>query len=195
MAKIPRKLGDLLVENGLLTEAQLLEALETQRREKKLLGEIIVDLGFTTKEKLDSTLARQYGSRLGEFLIGRGLISFDQLQSAMDEQRNSMKSLGEILIDKGYIAEADLMEGLSLEYNLPYVRLAEQDISPEAVSCIPMDALRKYCVFPIRVENNMLVVATANPEDFIAESDLKFLSGMYVKFVLSSKSEILSFLE
>ncbi|MDD5019048.1 MAG: hypothetical protein PHH75_04330 [Candidatus Omnitrophica bacterium] len=195
MAKIPKKLGELLVENGLLTEKQLLEALETQRRDKKFLGEIIVDLGFTTKEKLDSTLARQYGSRLGEFLIGRGLISFDQLQAALDEQRNSMKSLGEILIDKGYIAESDLMEGLSMQYNMPFVRLSEQDISPEAVSSVPMDALRKYCVFPIRVENNMLVVATSNPEDFIAESDLKFLSGMYIKFVLSSKSEILSFLE
>ena len=195
MTKIPRKLGELLVENGLLTESQLLEALETQKREKRLLGEIIVELGFTTKDKLDGTLARQYGSRLGEFLISRNLISFDQLQMALDEQKNSAKSLGEILIDKGYIAEADLMEGLSRQHNLPYVKLSEQDISPEAVSRVPMDALRKYCVFPIRVENNMLVVATANPEDFIAESDLKFLSGMYVTFVLSSKSEILSFLE
>ncbi|MFA5038441.1 MAG: hypothetical protein WC732_02035 [Candidatus Omnitrophota bacterium] len=195
MAKIPKKLGELLVENGLLTERQVVEALETQKREKKYLGSIIVELGFTTQEKLDSTLARQYGSRLGEFLIEKGLISFDQLHVAMDEQKNSMKSLGEILIDKGYVTEMDLMEGLSRQYSIPYVKLSEQEISPEAVSSVPMDALRKYCVFPIRMENNQLVVATANPEDFIAESDLKFLSGKYIKFVLSSKSEILSFLE
>lgn len=195
MTRIPRKLGELLIENGILTEKQLLQALETQKKEKKFLGTIIVELGFTTQDKLDTTLARQYGSRLGEFLIQKGLITFDQLHVALEEQKNSMKSIGEILIDKGYVTESDLMEGLSREYNIPYVKLSEQDISPEAVASVPMDALRKYCVFPIKVEDNQLVVATTNPEDFIAESDLKFLSGKYIKFVLSSKSEILSFLE
>ena len=195
MAKIPRKLGELLVENGLLTEQQLLEALETQKKERKLLGEIIVELGFTTRENLDATLARQYGSKLGEILIGKGLISFEQLEQALDEQKNSPKSLGEILIDKGYVTEADLMDGLARQYNLPYVRLSSYEINPEVVSKVPLDALKKYCVFPIDIDNNMLVVATANPEDFIAESDLKFLSGMYVKFVLASRSELLSYLE
>ena len=195
MAKIPRKLGELLVENGLLTEQQLLEALETQKKERKLLGEIIVGLEFTTRENLDATLARQYGSKLGEILIGKRLISFEQLEQALDEQKNSPKSLGEILIDKGYVTEADLMDGLARQYNLPYVRLSSYEINPEVVSKVPLDALKKYCVFPIDIDNNMLVVATANPEDFIAESDLKFLSGMYVKFVLASRSELLSYLE
>jgi type IV pilus assembly protein PilB len=195
MTKIPRKLGELLVENGLLTEQQLLAALETQKKEKKLLGQLIVDLGFTTQEKLDAALARQYGSRLGEILIDKGLISFDQLQQSLDEQKNSVKTLGEILIEKGYLTEADLMEGLVKQYQLPYVKLSTYEIKPEVVSKIPLDALKKYCVFPIDIENNMLVVATANPEDFIAESDLKFLSGMYIKFVLASRSELLSYIE
>lgn len=195
MTKIPRKLGELLVENGVLTEEQLMGALDAQKKERKLLGEIIVDLGFTTRENLDAVLARQYGSKLGEILIGKGLISFERLEQALDEQKNSSKSLGEILIDKGYVTEADLMDGLAKQYNLPYVRLSNYEINPDVASRIPLDALKKYCVFPIDIDNNMLVVATANPEDFIAESDLKFLSGMYIKFVLASRSELLSYLE
>lgn len=193
--KVPRKLGEMLVENGLLTESQLLEALQTQNRERKLLGEIIIQQGYTTKEKLDAALARQYGSKLGEILINKGLITFDQLLQCFEEQKNSSKSIGEILIDKGFMKEADLMEGLSKQYNIPYVKLSNYDINPDAVSKIPLDALKKYCVFPINVEDSMLVVATSNPEDFIAESDLRFLSGMYIKFVLASKSDLLSFLE
>jgi len=195
MMKIPKRLGELLVENGILTEAQLLEALTVQKKERKLLGEIIVELGFATREKLDAALARQYGSKLGEILIGKGLISFEQLQAAFEEQRNSPKSLGEILIDKGFVAEADLIEGLAKQYNMSYVKLANFEINPEAVAKIPLDALKKYCVFPVAIEDNMLVVATANPEDVVAESDLRFLSGMYIKFVLASKSELLSYLE
>lgn len=195
MAKVPKKLGELLVENGILTESQLLEVLQTQKRSQKLLGEIIVELGYATKEKLDAALARQYGSRLGEILIDKNLITFDQLRISIDEQRNSLKSLGEILVEKGFVSETDIVEGLSKQYNIPYVKLSNYEINPHAVSKVPLDALKKYCVFPIDIENNMLVVATANPEDFIAESDLRFLSGMYIKFVLTLKSELLSYLE
>lgn len=184
-----------MVENGILTEAQLLEALQAQKKERKLLGEVIVILGYATKEKLDEALARQYGSKLGEILIGKGLITFDQLQEAIDEQKKSLKSLGEVLIERGYVAEADLIEGLSKQYGIPYVKLSNYEINPDAVGKVPLDALKKYSVFPIDVKDNMLVVATANPEDFIAESDLRFLSGMYIKFVLASKSELLSYLE
>ena len=193
--KVPRKLGEMLVENGLLTESQLLEAIQTQKRDRKLLGEIIVNQGYTTQEKLDAALARQYGSKLGEILINKGIISFDQLQQAFEEQKNSSKSVGEILIDKGLVKEADLMDGLSKQYNMPYVKLSNYEINPEAVAKIPLDALKKYSVFPINIEDNMLVVATSNPEDFIAESDLRFLSGMYIKFVLASRSDLLSYLE
>ncbi len=193
--RVPRKLGELLVENNILTEQQLLDALEAQKEKRGLLGEIIVELGFTTKEKLDAALARQYGSKLGEILINKRLISFEQLERILDEQKNSLKSIGEILIDKGFVSEADLMEGLSKQYNIPYIRMSDYEINPEAISKVPLDALKKYCVFPINIESNMLVVATSNPEDFIAESDLRFLSGMYIRFVLASKSEILSYLE
>ncbi len=195
MPKIPQKLGELLVENGVVTEEQLLAALEEQRKNRRLLGEIIVERGFTTKEKLDATLAHQYGSVLGKILIEKGYVTFEQLENAMEDQKSSSKTLGEILIDRGYVAETDLMDGLSQQYKIPFVRLATYAISPEAVGKVPLDALKKYCVFPLDVQDNMLVVATANPEDFIAESDLRFLSGMYIKFVLASRSELLSFLE
>ncbi len=195
MTKIPQKLGELLVSNGLLTEEQLVAALEEQKEKRRLLGEIIIDCGYTTKEKLEAVLAHQYGSVLGEILIKKGHVTFEQLQNAMEDQKSSSKTLGEILIDRGYVAESDLMDGLSQQYKIPYVRLATHQINPEAVGKVPFDALKKHCVFPIDVQDNMLVVATCNPEDFIAESDLRFLSGMYIRFVLAARSELLSFLE
>ncbi len=122
-------------------------------------------------------------------------MTFEQLQNAMEDQKSSSKTLGEILIDRGYVAETDLIDGLSKQYKIPYVRLATYEINPAAVGKVPLDALKKYCVFPIDVQDNMLVVATCNPEDFVAESDLRFLSGMYVRFVLASRSELISFIE
>ena len=48
MSRIPKRLGEVLVENKILTEPQLLEALNVQRRDRKFLGEIIVELGYLT---------------------------------------------------------------------------------------------------------------------------------------------------
>jgi len=195
MPKVPQRLGELLVNSGIVTEEQLLAALEDQKKNRRLLGEIIVERGYTTKEKLDATLAHQYGSALGEILIEKGYVTFEQLQNAMEDQKSSSKTLGEILIDRGYVSETDLMDGLSKQYKIPYVRLTTYQINPDVIGKIPLDALKKHCVFPIDVQDNMLVVATCNPEDFVAESDLRFLSGMYIKFVLAARSELLSFLE
>ena len=56
-----RRLGDLLVAEGLITEAQLKEALGDQKGKTDKLGSILVRLGFITEEQLIGFLSRQYG--------------------------------------------------------------------------------------------------------------------------------------
>jgi len=60
---VRKKLGDVLVEQGVITEQQLHEALEEQqgRGRRKLLGQILVDLNFATEEEVMAALARCYG--------------------------------------------------------------------------------------------------------------------------------------
>jgi general secretion pathway protein E/type IV pilus assembly protein PilB len=75
------RLGDLLVEKGLITEAQLMEALAKQKESgfSKKLGEVLVDEGFVTERQIAEVLAEQlhldfvdlYGVELDFKLIGR----------------------------------------------------------------------------------------------------------------------------
>lgn len=58
---ISKKLGDLLLERGVVTKEQLAEALELQKDTGRLLGEILVQLGFTTEEEIAKVLTAQYG--------------------------------------------------------------------------------------------------------------------------------------
>ena len=59
-------LGDLLVEQGLITQTQLLEALEEQKKTGQRLGEVVVRLGMIDERRLTSVLAEQFGVGVGD---------------------------------------------------------------------------------------------------------------------------------
>jgi len=59
--KINKRLGELLIERGVITKGQLEEALKEQRSSLGFIGEIIVSLGFAKEEDIVYTLSVQYG--------------------------------------------------------------------------------------------------------------------------------------
>lgn len=58
---VTKKIGELLVERGIITQGQLEEALNLQKENKKLLGEVLIDLGYATEEEVMICLTTQYG--------------------------------------------------------------------------------------------------------------------------------------
>jgi type IV pilus assembly protein PilB len=79
------KLGQLLVENHLITEEQLQKALELQSREGGRLGSNLIKLGYLTEEKLVSFLSQQYGVpaiNLSEYKIDPSLTKFIPIEVA-----------------------------------------------------------------------------------------------------------------
>jgi len=195
MQKIPKKLGEILIEQGLVTEEQLVAALGVQKKEKKPLGLILVKENYVEKEKLESALARQYGSRLGEILINAKLINFEQLQHVLNIQNAEARPLGDILMELGYVTQDDLIEAQSKQYNLERINLGQYDINPEAFSKISADILKRHHVIPLNIKDGALIVATSDPEDVLAVSDLSFISGMHIQLVLATRLEIDSFLD
>lgn len=195
MRKIPRKLGEILVERNLVTEQQLLAALDIQRSKKIPLGEILVEQEYIEKEKLDAALARQYGSHVGEILIKEKMINFEQLLHAFDIQRSDPRPLGDILVELQYIKEAGLLQALAKQYNLKVVDLSSYEINPEAFGKIPFEVLKRHNVLPVDIKEGSLVVAMSDPEDVLAISDLEFISEYPITLVLAPKKEIESYLE
>ncbi|MFH1622114.1 MAG: hypothetical protein ABIA97_03220 [Candidatus Omnitrophota bacterium] len=195
MQKVSKRLGEILVEGNLVSEQQLIAALSIQENSKRPLGEILIEQQYITREKLEGALAKQYGSKLGEILINAKVINFDQLQQALKIQRMDFRSLGDILIELKHVTEEDLINAQAKQYNLEKVNLSQYSINPDAFSKVPMDLLKHYRVMPIDFKEGVLVVATSNPEDILAASDLRFISGMDIKLVLAPKKSISSFLE
>ncbi|MBE9527877.1 MAG: type IV-A pilus assembly ATPase PilB [Proteobacteria bacterium] len=133
--------------------------------------------------------------RIGELLLKESLISEEQLQKAVDEQKRGGGRLGFNLTKLGYISEKDLTVFLSKQYGIPTVELATQEIDPDIVKLIPEDVALKYQVIPVSRTGSTLVVAMADPSNIFAIDDIKFLTGYNVEPLVASDAAIKSAIE
>jgi hypothetical protein len=148
-----RQLGALLVDEELLTGAELELALDEQRRAGRLLGQIVVDRGYLSAFSLARVLSAQHGvdlrttddepepapqlaevpttwRPLGRLLVEKGLITQTDLAEALLAQRD--RRLGEMLIARGVISGADLARALSEQHGLELAGELEATLKPAA---------------------------------------------------------------
>ncbi|NJK63796.1 MAG: hypothetical protein HC921_14900 [Synechococcaceae cyanobacterium SM2_3_1] len=110
-------LGQRLVKAGLLTQAQLAQALREQQQTHMKLGEVCMQHGWLTPADLYSFTSSQELS-LGEILVALGYLELDQLRVALAQQRRFGRKLGEILVWKGWLQVEDLNEALQIQDQL-----------------------------------------------------------------------------
>jgi type IV pilus assembly protein PilB len=103
------------------------------------------------------------GRPLGELLLGRGLVSEDQLKEALTTQTGSGKRLGNILVELGLLTERALVEVLAEQLQVDIVELSRLDFDPEVVTLLSEHDARNLKAVPIAREGERIVVAVADP--------------------------------
>jgi type IV pilus assembly protein PilB len=129
-------------------------------------------------------------SRLGELLVKEQLITPLQLRKAVDSQRRSGGRLGHELTKLGYIDQSELTAFLSKQYGVPSINLADIDIDAEVLKLIPKEVVNRHQVIPINRSGNTLIVAMADPSNFFAVDDLKFITKFNIEVVVASEQAI-----
>ena len=130
--------------------------------------------------------------QLGDILVEGGLVTTDQLSLAVDEQRKQGKALGRVLVEMGIVTESQLVASLAHQIGLPFVDLTEYQIDPSASSRIPDAVSRRHNALPIGYDDGKLVVAMADPANVFAMDDIRSISGMDVKPVVATKSDVVN---
>lgn len=126
----------------------------------------------------------------GEFLIESKIITEEQLNNGLKNQKKEGGTLGQALIKLGYISEEDMNKHLSNYYGVPYVDIKEYEIDPHVLALIPEQIVRKYKVLPLDKMDNNLTIATADLTNVFIFDELRVITGCNVTSLLTSESEI-----
>jgi type IV pilus assembly protein PilB len=132
---------------------------------------------------------------LGQILVGKGVISDDQLRIALQEQGKTHQPLGRLLVRLGFLSEATIRDVLSENLGQESVDLATIIIDPVALALIPKDVARRYQLLPLSVDQPGLVLtlAIADPDNIIALDQVRALLKDEYRLItqLASESDIL----
>lgn len=160
------RLGDLLVREGLLTPDGLKKALHFQRTADSYrpLGKVCVDLRLISKQDMQRFLRKHQKSiSLGEMLLNMGLITREQLNLVLEQQRLTTMRFGALLINGKIITEAQLAEALSLQLDLPRIIPSPELIDQSLLEGLNPDELRELEFIPVHRYENQLVVVMSDP--------------------------------
>jgi general secretion pathway protein E len=133
--------------------------------------------------------------RLGEILTGRKLIEAEDLERALELQKERGDKLGKILVDMGFIAQRDVLAALSDQLGVPLVTIEGPPPSTPETDGLAHRFLRSSRFFPMGVTDSTLTIAMADPLDFETIAAVQAFTGMSVRTAIAAEQEILDAIE
>src|SRR5688500_820563 len=141
----------------------------------------------------DSSEQSRPGGQLGELLLGRGLITEEQLDMAREQASQRGRSLGRVVIEMGFVTEGGLVAILAEQLGLEFVDLTETNVDASAVALVPETTARRHNCIPIRFdEDQRLVLAMADPANVVAVDDIRAMAKRDVRTVVATKADVVA---
>ena len=129
--------------------------------------------------------------RLGEMLVARRLIAPEDLERALEMQKERGDKIGRILVDLGFLATRDMLATLSEQLGVPLAGLeAPPPVAQELEGLAPR-FMRQCCFIPVAIEDSTLTIAMGDPLDFETIAAVRGFTGLRVEPALASEQEIL----
>ena len=119
--------------------------------------------------------------KLGEMLIDAGVLTESQLRDALLEQRRWGGTIGQMLVEKRFISEADLVAVLSRQFNVPVVDLDRVAIPRAVLELVPGDLAHELSVVPFAQPMKFLDVAMAEPNNAGVIDELRIRTQLNIR--------------
>jgi MSHA biogenesis protein MshE len=110
--------------------------------------------------------------RLGEILLQQQLLTEQQLQDALAEQKRSGRKLGRVFVEKGFVSEEQISTALAKQLQVPYVNLKHFTVKPEVAMRLPETQARRFRALVLEDAGAYYRVAMADPTDLFAYDEV-----------------------
>jgi general secretion pathway protein E len=128
--------------------------------------------------------------RLGEILIQRKLITEEDLERALELQKERGDKIGKTLVDMGFIAMRDVLAALSEQLEVPLVSIDSPPFVSTETEALSPRFLRQFRCLPMSREDHTITLAMADPLDVETIAAVRHCTGLKISTVLAPEQEI-----
>jgi MSHA biogenesis protein MshE len=136
-------------------------------------------------------MARPGKIRLGDLLVQQKLISQDQLQFGLEQQKRSGRKLGRVLVDNAFVTEEHISEALAKQLSIPYINLKYYNINIEKVRLLPESQARRFRAIVLEERNGMLLIGMADPTDLSAFDEITRIVKRDIDIAVVTEGQLL----
>ncbi|HET6789796.1 MAG TPA: ATPase, T2SS/T4P/T4SS family, partial [Aquabacterium sp.] len=133
--------------------------------------------------------------RLGDLLVQEGLITAEQLDQALQEQRSSGRKLGRVLSDQGLVTEAQIAKAVARQLHAPFIDLAHYPLRPELAQQLPEGHARRLRAIVLDDPPSGLMIGMADPTDIYAFDEIGRLLKRSVDLAVVTETHLLAALD
>ncbi|MCW8196630.1 MSHA biogenesis protein MshE [Proteobacteria bacterium 005FR1] len=144
---------------------------------------------------MSNTAAQPKRIRIGDILVAQQIITPEQLDLALRDQKSSGRKLGKSLVALGYVEESTLLTVLSRQLNIPFIELQQFQVDPQLVKSLPETLARRFRVVVLRKEPDGVLLGMADPTDIFALDELSRSLKATIKPAVVRESELLDILD
>jgi len=130
--------------------------------------------------------------RLGDILVESKYCNEAQMKEALDGAKKEKTRLGAYLVKKGIVSNKQLSIALSKQFDIPFIDLDESLVDPVLATLLPKKLCYDQILCPVKKEDSKLVVAMTDPTDIITIDHIEMMTGMRISPVVSSELSIMS---
>ncbi|MEX0618757.1 MAG: GspE/PulE family protein [Pseudohongiellaceae bacterium] len=133
--------------------------------------------------------------RIGDLLVQNGIITEDQLQTALERQKAIGHRLGQVLVDLGYVEEEQFLSFLAQQLQIPFIDLRRYNFDMTLVHRLPEIYARRHRAVILSDQGGHLLVGMADPMDIFSFDELERILERPIRQAVVRESEILSMLD
>ena len=131
---------------------------------------------------------------LGERLFRAGVLTAEELETALSQHTDKKLQFGETLLELGFVSEDTLLSFLGSQLDVPSVRIREGLVDPTVVRLLPRQKAESLCAIAMFKVRNTLSVAMAEPRHLQQIDEIERITGLRVRPVMALRSNIVKIL-
>jgi MSHA biogenesis protein MshE len=133
---------------------------------------------------------------LGKLLLEKNLITDENLEQAIAEQKITGKKLGQVLVDLNFVREDELLQLLSDQLQIPFVNLKTYQVRSDVVNKLPEFYARRFRSLLLKKEDDeSYLVGMVDPQDIIASDEISRIIGAPIKTALIREEDLLQIID